>query len=111
MSKMKSFILIIVVCVCSALVFQLGRYGTRYNEKRIGLGIPVISKEWDRDYSFLRSEINYTNPVPDKEKRYHLKKRIQTDWLMNIEKEADYFIIEDKALAIDVIYDYKNKKP
>lgn len=81
-----------------------------YNKERARLGILLLGKEWERTNLSI-SEINYINPVFDKEKRYHLKKRIQIDWLMNIEKESDYFIIEDKGLAIDVIYDYKNKKP
>uniref|UniRef100_UPI001E4A1345 hypothetical protein n=1 Tax=Pedobacter sp. ASV12 TaxID=2795120 RepID=UPI001E4A1345 len=39
----------------------------------------------------------------------HLKKRVQMDWLTNIEKEADYFVIEDKGIVIDARYDYKAK--
>ena len=111
MSKVKNTVLTLlgIIFVFFFLWYQLNRYGSGYNKKRIELGIPVINENWSRKYSFLRSEINYINPIIGKEKRYHLRKRIQTDWLMNIEKESDYFIIEDKGLVIDAIYEYGNR--
>ncbi|MFC1226690.1 hypothetical protein ACFE6N_22995 [Pedobacter sp. BG31] len=109
----KKYILLVLLLISvislSPFIVIL-KYGVGYNKERARLGIPSLGNEWERS-SFSMSEINYTNPVSEEEKRYHLKKRIQIDWLMNIEKESDYFIIEDKGLAIDVIYNYKNRNP
>mgnify|MGYP006144983951 FL=1 len=111
--KRKRYILLVILLISVIGLLPLiavFRYGMNYNKERAKLGIPLLGKDWDRTTLSI-SEINYTNPVGVRENRYHLKKRVQMDWLMNIEKESDYFIIEDKKLAIDAIYDFRNKEP
>jgi len=84
-------------------------FGVNYNNVRKEKEIPLIDSNWKVNRTISEGNAVYT-PAKIHSKRYHLKKTIEINYLSGIVEEYDYYIIEDKRISIDVIYNYKEEK-
>jgi len=109
--KTKPVILIMtLIAMCVIFLKLQNSYGMDYNNIRRQLQIPMIGSDWKLQREFWLSEFTYNNNSI-KDHRYHLKKTVKVNLFNNIQEEDDYYIIEDKQIAIDVVYFYNKNQP
>ena len=103
--KNKLAVILTIAVLFFAAFFLRNNYGANYNPTRNKLGIPPVGKNWSLKRQNFLSELVYSNNSI-KGPRYHLRKTVKVDFFNNVTEEYDYYIVEDKQIAIDVIYDY-----
>ncbi len=84
-------------------------YGVPYNATRQKLGIPILPNTWKKHSDTFLGQVWYLN-ANSSTKRYHLRKTMEIDFFNNAQKESDLYILEDKLITIDVVYDYTTPK-
>lgn len=108
----KIFVSIVLIATFFALlaIIYNEEYGANYNDVRSRLDIPTVDVHWQFHREIFLSKLIYTN-YDIKSNRYHLKKTITISLFNRIKEEDDYYIIEDKKIAIDADYTYGQTQP
>ncbi len=84
-------------------------FGKAYNEVRLKKWIPAINDKWSLHYySVLEGKMIYSSKSKPPQ-RCHLRKTVEANLLSGIQREIDYYLIQDQRIAIDVIFDYTKK--
>jgi hypothetical protein len=109
MVKKVVSLVVMIASLYTILILRLKPYVYDYNIQRVKNNISVVHKDWDIDYDLLNGKVICLNKKSLRRK--HLRKSIEVNYWGGIKVEVDYYLIEDKEISIDVVYDYKSDSP